>query len=243
MNPPNPLDQIRVVLSHTSHPGNIGSAARAMKTMGLSQLILLNPKKFPHAEASALAAGAVDNLERAQVCEQLDEALQGTVLVAGVTARRRDLSHQMLSVRDAAIEIVKQAAAHPVALLFGTEMSGLSNAELDKCQLLITIPANPEFSSLNLAAAVQIVAYEMRMAALGASVPELNDEAPATFEQIENFYGHLEQVIVATGFLDPRIPKRLMQRLRRLFSRSRLEKNEVDILRGILKSVEQRISK
>jgi tRNA/rRNA methyltransferase len=240
MNPPNPLDQIRTVLSHTSHPGNIGAAARAMKTMGLSQLVLLNPKKFPHTEADDRATGAIDLLERAQVCGQIDDALQGCVLVAGITARRRDLSHKMVSVREGALQLVREAAAGPVALLFGTEMSGLTNAELDKCQLLITIPANPEFSSLNLASAVQIVAYELRMATALGAFTDLNDEEPATFEQLEYFYTHLEKVVIDINFLDPDHPKRMMQRLRRMFSRARLEKNEVDILRGILSMIEQK---
>lgn len=240
MNSPAPLNQIRVVLSHTSHPGNIGAAARAMKTMGLSQLVLLNPKKFPHPDADDRATGAVDLLERAQVCAQLDDALQSCVLVAGVTARRRDLSHRMVSVREGAQQLVQESSVGPVALLFGTEMSGLTNAELDKCQLLITIPANPEFSSLNLASAVQIVAYELRMATALGTFIDANDQEPATFEQAEYFYAHLEKVIIDINFLDPDNPKRMMQRLRRLFARARLEKNEVDILRGILSMIEQK---
>ncbi|MGB8338569.1 MAG: RNA methyltransferase [Burkholderiales bacterium] len=241
MNPSSPLDQIRVVLSHTSHPGNIGASARAMKTMGLSHLVLLNPKKFPHPDADDRATGAIDLLERAQVCAQIDEALQGCVLVAGVTARRRDLSHEMVSVREGAQQLAREARANPVALLFGTEMSGLSNAELDKCQLLITIPANQEFSSLNLASAVQIVAYELRMATALGNFVDVNDQEPATFEQIENFYAHLEKVIVEINFLDPENPKRMMQRMRRIFARARLEKNEVDILRGVLTMIERKI--
>ncbi|MEY4729793.1 MAG: hypothetical protein RL020_951 [Pseudomonadota bacterium] len=241
MNPTSPLDQIRVVLSHTSHPGNIGAAARAMKTMGLSQLVLLNPKKFPHADADDRATGAIDLLGRAQVCTELDEAFQGCVLVAGVTARRRDLSHKMVSVREGAEQLVQESASGPVALFFGAEMSGLTNAELDKCQLLITIPANPEFSSLNLASAVQIVAYELRMATSLGAFTDINEHEPATFEELEYLYTHLEKVVIDINFLDPTHPKRMMQRLRRMFSRARLEKNEVDILRGILSMIEQKI--
>ncbi|BAN35080.1 RNA methyltransferase TrmH [Sulfuricella denitrificans skB26] len=240
MKKPNALNNIRIVLSHTSHPGNIGAAARAMKTMGLERLYLVNPKSFPDPVADARAAGAVDVLENAQVCATLDEALAGTVLAVAVTARRRDLSHEMLSAHQVASRMLDLAVQGDVALLFGTEMSGLSNAELDKCQMLATIPANPEFTSLNLASAVQILVYELRMAYLGATetLPAKAMEA-ASFEDVERFYQHLEQTMVDTGFLDPACPGRLMQRLRRLFARARPEKEEVSILRGILTSVEK----
>jgi tRNA/rRNA methyltransferase len=240
MKKPNALNNIRIVLSHTSHPGNIGAAARAMKTMGLERLYLVNPKAFPDSVADARAAGASDVLENAQVCATLDEALAGTVLAVAVTARRRDLSHEMLSAHQAASRMIELAAQGEVALLFGTEMSGLSNAELDKCQLLVTIPANPEFTSLNLASAVQILAYELRMAFLGArETPAAKAMEAASFEDVERFYQHLERTMIDTGFLDPACPGRLMQRLRRLFARARPEKEEVSILRGILTSVEK----
>jgi tRNA/rRNA methyltransferase len=170
----------------------------------------------------------------------LDEALAGTLLTVAVTARRRDLSHEMLPAHQAASRMVELAAQGEVALLFGTEMSGLSNAELDKCQLLATIPANPEFTSLNLASAVQILAYELRMAFIGATeAPAAKAMETASFEDVERFYEHLERTMIATGFLDPVYPGRLMQRLRRLFARARPEKEEVNILRGILTSVEK----
>lgn len=240
MKKPNVLNKIRIVLSHTSHPGNIGAAARAMKTMGLERLYLVNPKSFPDPVADARAAGAVDVLQNAQVCSTLDEALTGTVLAVAVTARRRDLSHEMLSARQAASRMIESAPSGEVALLFGTEMSGLSNAELDKCQMLATIPANPEFTSLNLASAVQILAYELRMAYLDEDelVPAKANET-ASFEDVERFYQHLEQTMIATNFLDPAAPGRLMQRIRRLFARARPEKEEVSILRGILTSVDK----
>lgn len=240
MKKPNVLNKLRIVLSHTSHPGNIGAAARAMKTMGLERLYLVNPKSFPDAVADARAAGAVDVLQNAQVCATLDEALAGTVLAVAVTARRRDLSHEMLSARQAASRMKALAPSGDVALLFGTEMSGLSNAELDKCQMLATIPANPEFTSLNLAAAVQILVYELRMAFLDDAelVPAKANET-ASFEDVERFYQHLEQTMIATDFLDPAAPGRLMQRIRRLFARARPEKEEVSILRGILTSVDK----
>ncbi len=240
MKKPNALNNIRIVLSHTSHPGNIGAAARAMKTMGLERLYLVNPKAFPDPVAAARAAGASDVLENARVCATLDEALAGTVLAVAVTARRRDLSHEMLSAHSAASRMVELAAQGEVALLFGTEMSGLSNAELDKCQLLATIPANPEFTSLNLASAVQILAYELRMAFIGAiEAPVAKEMEAASFEDVERFYQHLERTMIGTGFLDPACPGRLMQRVRRLFARARPEKEEVSILRGILTSVEK----
>ncbi|MHB1291632.1 MAG: tRNA (cytosine(32)/uridine(32)-2'-O)-methyltransferase TrmJ [Sulfuricella sp.] len=245
MKKPNVLNNIRIVLSHTSHPGNIGAAARAMKTMGLERLYLVNPKAFPDPVADARAAGAADVLEKAQVCATLDEALAGTVLAVAVTARRRDLSHEMLSAHQAASRMLALAPQGEVALLFGTEMSGLSNAELDKCQLLATIPANPEFTSLNLASAVQILAYELRMALLNLAslgvteTPAAKAQEAASFEDVERFYQHLERTMIDTGFLDPACPGRLMQRLRRLFARARPEKEEISILRGILTSVEK----
>lgn len=240
MKKPNVLNKLRIVLSHTSHPGNIGAAARAMKTMGLERLYLVNPKSFPDPVADARAAGAVDLLVNAQVCTSLDEALAGTVLAVAVTARRRDLSHEMLLARQAASRMIELVPSGEVALVFGTEMSGLSNAELDKCQMLATIPANPEFTSLNLASAVQILAYELRMAYLDEAklVPAKANET-ASFEDVERFYQHLEQTMIATDFLDPANPGRLMQRIRRLFARARPEKEEVSILRGILTSVDK----
>lgn len=229
------LDNIRIVLSHTSHPGNIGAAARAMKTMGLSRLHLVNPKRFPDAAAEAMASGATDVLADAVVCASLDEALQGAVLVVGLTARKRDLSHAMLTLREAAPQILARAGEAPVALVFGTEMSGLSNAELEKCQMLITIPVNPEYGSLNLAAAVQVVGYELRCCAVPAS-QTTNGFPLATFEEVNRFYEHLERTLIEIDFLDPKHPKRLMTRLRRLFARAALEKEEVNILRGVLKA-------
>lgn len=209
-----------------------------MKTMGLSRLYLVNPKHFPDAAADAMASGATDVLAGATVCGSLDEALQGTVLAVGLTARRRDLSHTMQTLRESAPQIMAKATNAPVALVFGTEMSGLSNAELEKCQQLMTIPVNPEYGSLNLAAAVQVVAYELRLCSVDAvAVP---DGFPlATFEEVDQFYAHLEQTLVKIDFLDPKHPKRLMTRLRRLFARAGLEKEEVNILRGVLKAAGQ----
>ncbi len=240
MNDVSPLAKIRVVLSHTSHPGNVGASARAMRTMGLRELYLINPNRFPGPEATAMAAGADDALANAIVCGSLDEALAGTTFIVGLTARKRDLSHEMVSVREAAAQIIAEAKNGKVAVLFGTEMSGLSNAELDRCQLLANIAADETFSSLNLAAAVQVTAYELRQASFSAISPSKKAFPFADFEQVEGFYGHLEEVMYETEFLDPAQPKRLMRRLRRLFSRARLEREEVNILRGILHAVRKK---
>jgi tRNA/rRNA methyltransferase len=235
----NPLDLIRIVLSHTSHPGNIGAAARAMKTMGLRSLYLINPKSFPDPEAEARASNAVDVLQRAQVCKKLDEALDNTVLTAAVTARPRELSHDVFDARQGTRELLRYAQ-QPVALLFGRENSGLTTAEVSKCQIIIHIPANPQYPSLNLASAVQIMAYELRMALMEDRVPVTPISLPASFNEVELLYAHLEQVMIASGFLDPQKPKFLMQRIRRLFARARLEKEEVHILRGILAALGKR---
>lgn len=236
----NKLDNIRIVLCHTSHPGNIGSAARAMKTMGLSRLCLVKPRKFPHAEAVAMASGATDVLENAQLFDTLEDALAGCALVIGLTARQRELSHAAISPRVAAAEALAIAADLDVALVFGGETSGLSNEELIRCQRLAHIPANPDYSSLNLASAVQVLAYELRVASEDAPQAGGKRLQPATHDEIEGFYIHLEQTLIDIGFLDPALPKRLMLRLRRLFTRAGLQKEEVNILRGILKSIAEK---
>lgn len=235
---PESLANIRVVLCQTSHPGNIGAAARAMKTMGLRQLMLVRPKKFPHAEAEAMASGATDILAGARVCDSLEEALTGCSFAIGLSARKRELSHALVTAREAAVQAVQLATTQPIALVFGTEMSGLSNDELIRCHLLAMIPANPEYSSLNLAAAVQVLAYEIRTAAASVTTTVDNGFPLASHDEVEGFYRHLEETLIRIGFLDPAMPKRLMPRLRRLFTRARLEKEEVNILRGILKSIQ-----
>jgi tRNA/rRNA methyltransferase len=230
------LSRIRIVLSHTSHPGNIGATARAMKTMGIVSLYLVNPKKFPDADADARASGAVDVLRDARVCASLSEALQGTVYALAVSARRRELAYTSADARSAAQELLAAAQAGEVAIVFGTEMSGLTNEEILQCRAVAHIPADPAYSSLNLAAAVQVLAYEARVAALGATPPAPSESVPARHEDIENFYTHLEQSLLDSGFFDPANPKRLLPRLRRLFGRIRLEQEEVNILRGMLNS-------
>lgn len=221
------------MLSHTTHPGNIGAAARAMKTMGLRQLYLINPRYFPDQQATAMAAGADDILENAVVCGSIDEALHGVVFTVAMTARLRDISIEVKTPREAMPEVLQQAATHAVALLFGTEMSGLTNEEMGRAQLGVNIPANPEFSSLNIAAAVQVMAYELSVAAQSFT-PAVQEIVPATHERVEGLYAHLEKTLFEIGFLTTQNPARLMQRLRRLYSRTRLEDEEVNILRGIL---------
>lgn len=226
------LNNVRVILSHTSHPGNIGAAARAMKTMGLSQLYLINPRFFPDDQATVMAAGADDILQNAVVCASLDEALRGVVFVAGMSARVRDISQEVLAPREA-MPLVMQQAQQPVALLFGTEMSGLTNDELARCQLMVRIPVSPEFSSLNLAAAVQLVSYELRLAA-GQGDCGAPDVIPASAEHVEGFFRQLEETLIEIEFLNGNHPTKLMHKLRRLYARARLELEEINILRGIL---------
>ena len=233
----NPLSNIRIVMDHTSHPGNIGSAARAMKTMGLNRLYLVEPQRFPHADADALACDARDLLENARVCTSLDEALTGSVIAAGLTARRRDLQNPCLDVREAARRLVEIAATQEVALLFGNEAHGLSNEELNRCQYVISIPTDSAYTSLNVASAVQIMAYELRMATLSAAPVTSEAAALAPLEDIEFFYVRLEETLKRIQFLDPDHPKRLMPRIRRMFARTQLEKEEFSILMGILKQI------
>ena len=240
MNRPLALDRIRVVLSRTSHPGNIGAAARAMKNMGLRDLWLVAPESFPDEVATARASGAADLLESARVVGTLQEALADTVFSAALTARRRELSLPRMQARDAARELVARSSDGIVALVFGNETSGMTNEEVGLCSLPVTIPTDPEFSSLNLGAAVQVLSYELRMAALGeaAAAPADVQAEPATHADFEGFMSHLERVVTASGFHDPANPKRLLPRMRRLFNRVRLEKEEVAILRGMLTTFE-----
>lgn len=204
-----------------------------MKTMGLSQLYLINPRYFPDPQAVAMAAGADDILDNAVVCRSIDEALQGAVFTVAMTARLRDISIEVKTPREAMPLLAQQAQAHPVALLFGTEMSGLTNEELGKAQVLANIPANPDYSSLNLAAAVQVMAYELSIALQG-ELPVPDAVTPASYEQVEGYFVHLEKTLFEIGFFTTQKPARLMQRLRRLYARARLETEEVNILRGIL---------
>jgi len=230
-----PLKNIRVVLCETSHPGNIGAAARAMKTMGLAHLHLVAPQRYPDPEAQWRAARAADVLDQASVHETLDEALRGVAFAVACSARAREMAVAETTAREAAARVVDIARSQPAALVFGNETYGLTTAQVNKCRLLATIPANPLYSSLNLAAAVQVFAYELRMAVEAGQVQTA--QTLATHEEVEGFYEHLESVMAEVGFLDPQHPKKLMPRLKRLFSRAGLEPEEVNILRGLLKAL------
>jgi len=233
------FSRIRVVLSHPAHPGNIGAAARALKTMGLSRLYLVRPERFVDPQARALSSSALDVLAVAVVCDSLDDALKGTALSIAVSARPRIVGPATLDARSAAAEAVARARTDEVAFVFGNETTGLSNAEVMKCNRLASIPSHPDYTSLNLAAAVQVITYECRMAQLGPLPPTAPSEELATYEDVEGFFAHLERSLYASGFLHPKYPRRLMERLRRLYSRVALEKQEVNILRGILTAWEQ----
>lgn len=237
------LSNVRIVLCGTTHPGNIGAAARAMRTMGLESLFLVNPKIFPAPEADAMSAGATDILERATVCHSLDEALAGTVFAVACTARSRDLSHEVLTPRETGARLMSEATSGNVALVFGPEKTGLTAVEVSRCGVIAMIPANPSYSSLNLAAAVQILAYEVRQAAITVDAFPQSMNEPASYEQVEFFFQHLERLLYEIEFIDPQQPKRLMQRLRRMFHRARLEKEEANILRGVLSGIQRALAK
>lgn len=235
---------IRIVLARTSHPGNVGSAARAMKTMGLEDLWLVAPDRFPSPEATVMAAGADDVVERARIVETLGEAIADCGLVVGTTARGRHLPWRIVEPREAAREIAAAAATSEVAILFGNERAGLANDELEQCHTLLTIPTGTAYTSLNLAMAVQVVAYEVCLAlrdrAGGAPVRGEQPVPLASAAEMEKFYGHLAQVLDEVGFRDRTNSGHLMARLRRLFQRTVLDENEMNILRGILTAVQGR---
>lgn len=237
------LTRVRIVLNRPTHPGNIGAVARAMKTMCLEQLYLVAPHRFPAPEAIALAAGAEDVLDRAHVCQTLEEAVQDCRLIIGTSARSRRIGWPTLEPSEGARQILAAAAENSVALVFGQERTGLINKELDRCHAVIAIPANPAYSSINLASSVQIMTYELMRAETGASPSTdetLESGRPATHGEMEHFYQHFEQVLIETGFLDPANPRFLMRRLRRLFNRATPDQNEINILRGILTSVQHK---
>ena len=234
------IANVRIVLVETTHPGNIGAAARAMKTMGLGDLALVNPGGFPSAEATARASGADDLLDRATVCDELGQALAGCRLVVGASARRRTVEWPTLSPRQAAETLLAEAIQGPVALVFGRESSGLSNPELDRCQYLAHIPTNPGFSSLNMAAAVQLFAYEIYQVHGASTAPaamEPREVAPA--DALEGLHRHLAQALTDIGFADPQQSRKLLRRLRRLFNRARPDRDEINILRGILSAAQR----
>ncbi|MZI94322.1 tRNA (cytosine(32)/uridine(32)-2'-O)-methyltransferase TrmJ [Vibrio sp. CAIM 722] len=236
------LDNVKVVLVETSHSGNIGSAARAMKVMGLSHMVLVNPQCEVDAQTMALAAGASDIALNAQIVSSLDEAIEDCGLVVGTSARSRTLEWPMLDPRECGEKFATEGRKHKAAILFGRERTGLTNSELQKCQYHVSIPANPEYSSLNLAMAVQTICYEIRVAFLNqeaAQYPVASvDEYPRQ-KELELFYQHLEKVLVNTHFISEEQPGQVMNKLRRLFSRARPEVQELNILRGVLSAIEK----
>lgn len=232
------LRPVRIVLVEPSLPENIGASARAMKTMGLTDLALVRPKLFPDARASALAAGADDLLEGARVCNSLAEALDGCIHAAGCSARLRDIAVPLQEPALAARNLVARMAQGPVALVFGAERTGLSNEDLGRCHVAVHIPTEPDFSSLNLAQAVQVLAFSVRNAALeqqGTEAPaNTRDDAPADLGQLERMFGHFEEALSEIDFFKGRPHGQLMLRIRRMLLRADLDTREVMILRGIL---------
>jgi len=232
---------IRIVLVGTTHPGNIGAVARAMKNMGVADLALVEPRHFPHKDATARASGAVDVLKNTVVADSLEDALKDCVFTVGASARSRAINWPTLEPRECAARLLSENEAGPVAAVFGPEKYGLTNEHLDLCDALLTIPTNPDFSSLNLGMAVQILTYELRAAGIDRDQPEYEADAPlATSSDMEHFYAHLESVLTDIQFLNPDNPRHLMRRLRRLFIRARPDQNEVNILRGILTAVDRK---
>ncbi len=234
------FDNTRVVMVNTTEPGNIGAAARAMKNMSLSKLYLVNPKGYPSATATARASGADDVLSNAIVCDSLEQALQGTHLVIGASARQRNIKWKQMDVVGACSEIQKTTAieSQEVAVVFGTEKYGLTNEELDLCQILMTIPGNPNYFSLNVASAIQVFAYQNYVYNTTTEFEKTSNE-PASFDELEGFYAHLTQVLEHIEYFEDKRPKELlMRRLRRFFGRAEPEKEEVAIFRGILRNIQ-----
>jgi tRNA (cytidine32/uridine32-2'-O)-methyltransferase len=238
--------QINIVLVETSHPGNIGAVARAMKNMGLLRLTLVAPQRFPDPEATWRAVSAADVLERARVVDNLDEAIGDAGFVVGASARERRIPWPVLDPRRAAAEMSSFSRRGEVAVLFGREDNGLSNDELRRCNLHLAIPTGSSYSSLNLAMAVQIVCYELHMRACGEALPAEPDATwdapPATQDNMERYYQHLESTLIQIGFLNPEAPRQLMTRLRRLYSRLRVDEMELNILRGILTETQKSLA-
>lgn len=239
------LSNIRIILARPSHPGNIGAAARAMKTMGITDMALVAPKQFPDAHADAMAAAAVDVLQNARVVDTLAEALEGCIHATAVTARRRELASEPLWAHEATQELASLSSQGKVALVFGNETFGLSNEEVALCQRWTMIPTGELSSSLNLSQAVQILCYEMRQAAVAPkALPPIPDAGElAKLDEIEGFLVHMHRAAVKVDFLDPENPGRMMIRLRRLFGRSRMEIEEIHILRGLLAAFEKALRK
>lgn len=241
------LDNIKIILIETSHPGNIGASARAMKTMGFARLHLVRPKLFPHADATARAAGADDILATANIYETLAEAIKDCTVVYATSARFRTLSSPVLTPQSAAKEVFQNTKSQSsVALVFGRENSGLTNEELDSCNKMIMIPTNDSFSSLNLASAVQIICYELFKEDIRHHPTEIELNTfseKVTNEELGNFYNYLQECLIGIKFLDPHKPRRLMRRLKLLFNRTDLDQNEYNILMGILAAINDKTRK
>lgn len=237
------LQSIRIVLVETSHPGNIGGVARAMKNMGLSQLYLVMPKEFPSERAEWRASNALDVLQSAFVVDSLDEAVADCGLVIGTSARERRIPWPLVTPRECADRSYHESSTHPVAIVFGREDRGLTNEELHKCNYHVHIPSNPDYSSLNLAAAVQVIAYELRITCLNIQQGKVIhfddwDMPPAKSAALEHYYEHLQETLEKIGFLEADNPRQTMTRLRRLYSRVRLDEMELNILRGVLTAMQ-----
>lgn len=240
-----PIDPIRIVLVGTQHPGNIGSAARAMKTMGLNQLVLVAPRRFPDPEANALAAGAEDIVRQARIVDNLDEALKDCRFALGTSARDRAISLPEHTPREAAAALLEHVeAGGQVALVFGRERTGLENDELMHCHGRVFIPCNPDYASLNLAAAVQVLSYEIRLrrlelSQLPAKEPAMAGTPPASIDQLERLFSHLGEFMDEIDFHKGRSPDMINQRLRRLFLRARMDEREIKIIRGLLSDAQR----
>lgn len=242
------LRNIRIVLVEPSHPGNIGGVARAMKNMGILHLVLVSPKRYPSDEAQARASGAGDVLASAKVVDTLEDALEGCTYVCGTTTRDRSIDWPTMDPRQFAEQVTGQHGASEIAIIFGRESGGLTNAELDRCHVRVAIPANADYPSLNLVSAVQVICYELLYSALNRQSPEVENEhpledRPVSAQDMERFYEHLEKVLVEIDFLNPAHPKKLMRRLKRLFNRASPVANEMNILRGILTAVQSTIQR
>lgn len=242
----NILQHIRMVMVNTTHPGNIGAAARAMKNMGLSRLYLVEPKEFPAEKAVWRAAGALDVLEKTVVVSTLEEAIADCGLVIGTSARGRRIPWPMLTPRECGERAITEAGQHEVAVVFGREDRGLTNEELQKCNFHVTIPSNPEYGVLNVAAALQVICYEIRMSwieAVEGKAPHFDewDVPPASQQQMEHYFRHLEETLAQLDFLDPDNPRQTITRIRRLYNRLRLDEMELAILRGMLTSMQNYI--
>lgn len=237
------LNRVRIILIGTSHPGNIGAAARAMKTMGLAQLHLVAPELYPHEKATEMAASATDVLEKAVVHKDLSSAIADCTLVIGASARTRKIPWPMLTPREMAEKIQAEASTATIAILFGREQSGLTNDELQRCHWHLNIPANPDYSSLNLAAAVQVIAYELRVASVNLPPSTVEDYPLATVAEMESFLLHLETTLIMLNFLRADAPRKLMTRLRRFFARARPDVMEINIFRGILTAIHDGMQK